>query len=418
MDRRLEHIVIFFFLGMLMIHGYVFWSVRDMVIAGYPDFTSFYGAGKTLREGRGTQLYDAGEQWRVQQEFASRVRIRYAPLPYLRPPFEALLFVPLTLLPYSQAYLLWNAAGLCIALGIPLLLRRRIQALRQFPSWLLVMLPLAFTPLFLALIQGQDSVLLLLFYSLAYLALTKAEDFRAGCWLGLGLFKPQLVIPFAAILLLQGKRRVALGFFSVAGVLFFVSVALVGWSEIIRYPGYVWLLEQHTGREVLPRDTPNLRGLVEGFCSGLVPTWAILLLVSISSVAVVVWAAQRHSSIIGNGNRITNLVFSQAMVATFLVSYHAFGYDLSVMLLPIFLLIGFVLANNWRASEWSGVALTGPIALLLFAPIFLLLWLPFHAMNLVALVLLLWMWGMSRKISRLHGVIPPVQSGTHAIGAI
>jgi hypothetical protein len=414
MSHRFEHAVFWFCVGMLVVHAYLLWSVRGLVLAGSPDFTAFYAAGRTVREGRGRQLYDAREQWRTQQELVQLGQIRKAPLPYLRPPFEALLFVPLTLLRYSQAYLLWNAVGLSIVLAVPLLLRLRIQALQQSPPWLPLLLPLTFTPLFLSLLQGQDSILLFLFYSLAYLALTKSEDFRAGCWLGFGLFKPHLVLPFVTILLLQGRRRVALGFSSVAAALFFASIAVVGWSEILRYPGYVWWLEQHTGRAVLPRDTPNLRGLVEGFLSTLVPSSAIILVVSLSSVVVVLWAARRQSSIFGNLNNVPDLVFSQAMVATFLVSYHAFAYDLSVMLLPILLVIALTLANNWDANRWLGVALTAPIGLLLFAPIFLVLLLPFHAMNLVAIVLLLWMWGMSRGISRLQAV-PQRSSGTQAI---
>lgn len=403
MSHRLEHVVILFFVGMLIVHGCVFWSVRELVREGYPDFTSFYAAGKTVREGRGSQLYDDREQWRTQQEFAPRVRIRRAALPYLRPPFEALLFVPLTLLPYSQAYLLWNAVSLCAVLAVPFLLRRRIPTLKPFPPWQLALLPLAFTPVFLALLQGQDSILLLLFYSLAYLALGRTADFRAGCWLGMGLFKPHLVIPFVGILLLQGRRKVGLGFLSVAAVLFFTSLVVVGWPELLRYPGYIWWLEQHTGRGlVLPRDTPNLRGLVEGFLSPLLPTWAILLLVSVLSVAVISWAATRRPGLRGGNTGVHDLDFSQALVATFLVSYHAFAYDLSIMLLPILLLVAWVLANSRKTHGWPGVALKGPIVVLLFGPVFPLLWLRLHTMNLLAVVLLLWMWGISLESSRLR----------------
>ncbi len=409
MSHRLEHGVILFFVGMVVIHGCVFWNVRKLVLAGYPDFTSFYGAGETVRQGHGNLLYDASEQWRVQQEFASRVRIRRAALPYLRPPFEALIFVPLTLRPYSQAYFLWNSIGLGAVLAVPFLLRRRIPLLRQLSPWMLGLLPLAFSPVFLALLQGQDSILLLLFYTLACLALREASDFRAGCWLGLGLVKPHLVIPFVAILLLRGRKKVALGFLSVAAVLFFISVGVIGWAQLLHYPAYIWSLEQHTGRGlVLPQDTPNLRGLVEELLSSFVPTWAILLLVSIFSVAVVSWAAVQRPRPANGSDSVSDLVLSQAIVATFLVSYHAFAYDLSVMLLPIILLVASILANNLKIEGWAGIALIAPIVVLLFGPVFPVLWLRFHAMNLLALVLLLWMWGISMAISRLRAQAPPV----------
>jgi Glycosyltransferase family 87 len=420
MSPRLKRAVTLFFVGMLVVHACVFWNVRKLLFEGYPDFTSFYGAGKTIREGHGSRLYDANEQWRVQQEFAPRVSIRKAPLPYLRPPFEALLFVPLTLRPYAQAYFLWNAMSLCAALAVPFLLRRRIPALKEISPWLLVLLPLAFTPVFMALIQGQDSILLLFCYTLAYLTLRRAADFGAGCWLGLGLVKPHLVIPFVAILLLQGRRKVALGFLSVAALLFFVSLAIVGWHELIRYPGYLWWLEHHTGRGlVLPRDTPNLRGLADGFLSSILPSPAIALLVGFFSLAVIFWAASQRTPASGNNSdRAFDLVFSQAIVATFLVSFHAFAYDLSLMLLPIILLVAFLLTNNWKIYGWSRIALIGPIAVLLFGPVYPFLWLRFDLMNLLAIVLLLWMWGISLEISRLRPLTPPIYSGTQAVPTV
>jgi len=377
-----------------------------MVAAGYPDFTSFYGAGLSLRQGQGSQLYDAEEQWRTQQLFAQRVRIRRGPLPYLRPPFETLLFVPLTLLSYPQAYLLWTAVNLGIAVWVPFLLRRHLPDLQPVSAWLLALLPLAFTPIFFALVQGQDSILLLLLYSLAYLALQKGADLRAGCWLALGLFKPHLVIPFVIILFSRGRRKVAWGFSWIAAVLLVVSVAIVGWRKLIHYPGYIWWLEQHTGRGlVLPRDTPNLRGLVEGFTSGLMPASVALLVIALTSIAIVIWAGKGGRP--EKNERIRDLVFCQALVATFLVSYHAFAYDLAVMLLPIALLAGRVIKGGPKLSVWDESALLAPVVVLLFGPIYPLLWLRFHFMNLLAIVLMLWMWGLSREISRLRAAAPP-----------
>jgi hypothetical protein len=106
------------------------------------------------------------------------------------------------------------------------------------------------------------------------------------------------------------------------------------------------------------------------------------------------------------------------MVATFLVSYHAFAYDLSVMLLPIILLVAFILANNLKIEGWAGIALIAPIVVLLFGPVFPVLWLRFHVMNLLAVVLLLWMWGISMAISRLRTQAPLVLSGTGNILAV
>jgi hypothetical protein len=396
MNNRLRHGAICFLVAMVIVEAGVAWNLRGMLAAGYADFTAFYTAGKLVRQGQGSRLYDPQEQWRVQQEFAGDVAIRQRPLPYLRLPFEALLFVPFTFLPYSAAYVVWVLLNFGVVISFALFLRKELKSLHEIPAWVPVLVALAFVPVFLTLLQGQDSIFLLLFYSLAYVALREGADFRAGCWLGLGLIKPHLVLPFVAIAFLRGKGKLACGFLLVAIVLLLVSLGVVGWSGFLRYPGYLWELERHTERGLVqPRDNPNLRGLVEGFGLGLAPSPVITSVVIVLSAALVVWVWVRGRK--ASGDRIAGLIFCQAVLVSVLVSYHAFAYDLSLLLLPIFLLM-----TEWRDGPRgvARVALLGPGLLLLFGPIFPLLWLRWHALSLIAIVLLVWMWGMDREIAR------------------
>lgn len=399
MGHKLNHAAVWFLLAMVLLQIWVFWSVRGKVLSGYADFTAFYGAGQTVRHGLGDRLYDPQEQWRVQQEFARDVAIRQGPLPYLRLPFEALLFLPLTFLSYSTAYLFWLLLNLGVVIAVVLFLWRHLRPLQEFPVWLPILLALGFTPVFLTLLQGQDTILLLLFYSLACVALREGDDFRAGCWLGLGLIKPHLVLPFVAIALLRGKYKVAGGFGLVAIVLLGVSLGVAG-SGFLHYPGYLWELEQHTERGLVqPGDNPNLRGLVEGFGSGLAPSVVLVGLIAILSAGLMVWVSMRGRDK-NNGaseGRIADLIFCQAVIVSLLVSYHAFAYDLSLLLVPIFLLTRHWLERGVGPARW---VLFGPVALLLCGPLFPLLWLQWHVLSLVAIVLLVWVWGLDRERAR------------------
>jgi hypothetical protein len=404
MSDKLRHGAIWFLLAVVIAEGGIEWALRGKVLSGYADFTAFYAAGLTVRQGHGDRLYDPQEQWRVQQEFAKNVAIRRAPLPYLRLPFEALLFVPFTFLPYSAAYVFWFLLNLGVVIAVALRLRQELK-LCAFPAWLPVLVALAFVPVFLTLLQGQDSIFLLLFYGLAFVALRQGADFRAGCWLGLGLIKPHLVLPFVAIGFLRGKYKMICGFLVVGVVLSAVSLGVVGWNGLLRYPGYLLELEQHTERGLVrPRDNPNLRGLVEGFGSGLAPARVIAGVVATLSAGLLIWVWVRgRGKNRGKNNeveqgRAADLIFCQAMIASLLVSYHAFAYDLSLLLLPIFLLM-----PDWneRPSGPPRWTLFGPPAVLLCAPIFPLLWLQWHALSLLAIVLLIWMWGLDGEIARV-----------------
>ena len=213
---------------MLILHAVLAWNLREYIPKGYADFTIFYSAGKIIRSGPRANLYDGTLQFQVQREFAPEVRIRQAALPYNHPPFEALLFVPLTWLGYLNAYLVWNLFNLLALCTIPILLRDQVALLRTRPPWFWALLALAFFPAFMTLIQGQDSILLLLIFVLTYVFLKKNADFVAGSCLALGLFRFHLVLPLALILLLRSKRKAVLGFSCVAVFLLVLSVGLVG----------------------------------------------------------------------------------------------------------------------------------------------------------------------------------------------
>src|ERR1035441_4763359 len=74
--------------------------------ANVVDFSSFYCAAQIVRQGLGRDLYDL----KTQVEFQLKVASVHAF--YNHPPYEALLFVPLTYFSYRTAYIIWTFASL------------------------------------------------------------------------------------------------------------------------------------------------------------------------------------------------------------------------------------------------------------------------------------------------------------------
>src|SRR5208282_1354266 len=119
----------FYIAGVLLIHLLVVWNARDLIWKGYPDFTIYYTAGSMVREGMGHTLYNDAAQFRVQQAFAPQVATRLGALPFNHPPFEAVLFVPLSYFSYRVAYLLWTLVNLAMLAALPILLRAHVPLL-------------------------------------------------------------------------------------------------------------------------------------------------------------------------------------------------------------------------------------------------------------------------------------------------
>ena len=398
--NRLKTWIAVLIVGMLCIHGVLFWKARVLVRQGYPDFTIFYTAGKMLKEGLGHSLYDGALQYEVQQTFAAGVRIRKGPLPYNHPPFEALIFEPLASLDYPTAYLVWSAINLAILGLLPFLLRRYIPALAQCPAFVWLLVLLGFFPVLVALLQGQDVILLLLLNALAFTALKRNADTLAGCWLGLSVFKFQLMVPLVLILLCWKRTKVLQSFLVIAAGLSAISVAITGWAGAVRYPGYVLHVEKFMERDRIAVDMPNLRGLLEGWSFARGFPGAHVITVALS-IGLLVWIVVQ-----GRGRTVSNkrfdaefdLRYSLAMVAAVLVSYHAFPYDLSLLVIPVLLVVNYAIetAPLQRYRNW---ALMLPVGLLFLTPVYMLLWIRFDHFNLFATVLLLWTWGIVREIS-------------------
>jgi len=72
-----------------------------------------------------------------------------------------------------------------------------------------------------------------------------------------------------------------------------------------------------------------------------------------------------------------------------------------MLLLPALLVLAHIDKLRRDRTKMTWIALVVPPILLFFGLIYPWLWLRFHAMNLLAIVLLFWMWGIAGEISEL-----------------
>lgn len=141
------------------------------------DFVQFYAAGQILRSPQRANLYSYETERVAQRNFTNHSD----PLVYNHPPFEALLFIPLTFFSFRVAFLIWTYFSLSV-LGVA------VYALRDYLPHLglaerLLLLMFFFYPCFTSLLQGQDSMLILLAYALALAALKKTGGSSRRGWL-------------------------------------------------------------------------------------------------------------------------------------------------------------------------------------------------------------------------------------------
>jgi len=321
------------FLWMAVINGAMLWNTRVAIRQGYGDFSSFYTAGVLVRTGLGAELYNPTAQWKVQQEFAAGVEIRQGPLPYVRPPFEALLFSVLAAWPYKTALLIWTGLKLALLAAIPFVVVRGRDWKEPFPRWATGLLVLGTFPEFMDLLMGQDAPLLAFLFAISFWQLSKHRDTGAGFTLGLALFKFQLVIPFVVALLIGGRKRVLSGFATSAFAVFAISAVIVGWKGLLKYPSYLLALNQATGVGVItPEYQINLRGLLTFFIGRTPYPGGIHWMLAPVALAAVVYTGLIWRKA---GDRLLAEGFGLATIVAIVTSYYSYQYDLLLLIVPL-----------------------------------------------------------------------------------
>lgn len=403
--RRRRPLLWCFVAAMIATHIFFLWRVREQIVRGDPDFTVFYTAGKMLREGRGAELYSSRAQLAVQSQFARNAEIRRGPLPYIHPPYEALFFLPLTLLAYPYAFVLWNLINIAILFGVGMLLRSTLPSMQGIPLWQMVLFSLAFFPIFANFHQGQDAILLLLVVSLSFRALDREADLLAGGWLALGLFKYHLILPLAVILAAWRGRRFIVGFVTMSSALVLVSLGLVGWTGALKYPVYAWrVVSGPAFGGIPPRQLPSIFGLLAGWQLSERIGVATQIAVSAVSAGVLGMAASLRKW--AQCKTSWQLCFAVAVIAAALVAYSTNTYDLSLLMVPLAVVANYALAGP-RNIRW----LLAPAIPLLVSPLWFFVWMRWERINVMALFLVWWLLALFGEVRRTG---KPAEAASHA----
>lgn len=300
----------------------LFVRVADRVVLGKNDFIPLYVAAKASP----LELYNP-------QPYQDFLMTQFGgfneSLRFTRLPFYAVLLKPLGLLSYQQAHLVWFLLRLGAVILFILLWPHESRgdvALMTCTSLSIVV----------ALSNGQDSLLLLLFIALA-LRWHTGRPIAAGLSLSLCAIKFHLFILLPLLLLAQRRWQLLQGFIAGAAILLALSFFGGGWNWPSAY------FDTLTDSRVHPAlaQMPNLHGLF----SNLPLEMAFSLVILVAS-----WFAMQR----------TNFVLGLAVALTggIPLSYHSYVAD-CVLLTPVVLILFAHTRVAWL--KVMGVCLVSPV---------------------------------------------------------
>ena len=373
----------------------VLWKSRIEMGQGYGDFANFYTAGTLIRRGLARELYDTNAQWKVQQEFASEVKIRRSPMRYIRPPYEALLFAVFAEWPYPRAVFLWTLFKLVFYAALPFVVVHGRDWREGFPLWVTVLMILGTFPAFMDLLMGQDAVLLAFLFAVCFWQLDTGKDVGAGVTLGLALFKFQLVIPFVVILWMAGRRRMLRGFSVSAVIVVIISAAIVGWKGMIDYPRQLLALNETRGVGIFPQVHITLRGLLSTLMHRIPSRGLDLLLMLVELGAIVFVGTMWRRA----GQRYFAVGFALAAVTTIATNAYAADYDLLILIVPLLGMLTHSVGGE-NPDKITRLLETVALALLLLTPIYWFTRVRLDAECLMVIPLLVIGVALTRRLQR------------------
>lgn len=330
-------LVIGFAYAMLSADG--LWIVSGTLGGDYP---AFHAAGSLVLQGRSAELYD----WSVQEAAQAGLHPDRPGsfLSFAYPPFVALLYAPLALLPFKWGYLLHTLLMAGLLAVSARIVTPMLPRIGRYPFVLFVGM-LIFYPMLRAVLGGQNAALTLFLMSLVWRALHDRHELLAGVAAGLLLYKPQYGLPLIGLVSLTRRPRVVMGWLAAAGGLYLLG-ALVGglnwlpwwWGQVGRF--------QATDQAVNAANSVGVLGFLEavmgtGSPSALVV--GVLLAGLLAMGLLLLWWRPGVS---------LNARMAITGTAVVLMAPHAMFYDAGLALLGMA-----YVAEVWRrgAVTWLGV---------------------------------------------------------------
>ena len=300
-----------------------FWTLLgSMLVQGarLHDFLNLYAGASLARDGAFAQMHAPEVQLQREREYAPQLPEL---VPFVRPPFYALLLAPLAWLPFGAAFWAWLAVQAAALAGT------WAWAFRRWGADALIFGSM-YLPTALGIAHGQDCVLLLSIVLGTYTLADREKHFLSGMILGAGLIKFHLFLLWPLALLIQRRWKMLAGACVSVAMEALVSLLLAGPGGIAKY---VALLRMSDLRHLSP--SPELMidarsialnlGIDNLAVTGLLIAAAVLLTVAAC------WRAPLWRAV------------AAASAGSLLVAPHVYGYD-----------AGLLLAGLWLAMFESG----------------------------------------------------------------
>jgi hypothetical protein len=319
-----------------------FWIMLGSIVvpgARMHDFLNLYTGASLARDGNFAAMHAPEVQLEREREYAPQLPEL---VPFVRPPFYALLLTPLAWLPFGAAFWAWLGTQAAVLVGT------WAWAFRRWGADALLFGSM-YLPTALGIAHGQDCALILAVVLGVYALANRGQHFLSGLMLGVGLIKFHLFLLWPVMLLIQRRWRMLAGACAAVTVELLISLLLAGPSGMVKY---VALLRMSDLRHLSPSPELmiNVRSIALNLFADNIAVSGLLTAIAVFLTVAACWGAPLWRAV------------AAASAGSLLVAPHVYGYDAGLLLVGLWLAM---FESNTPGPRILATVLITPLPMLL-----------------------------------------------------
>ncbi len=227
------------------------------------DFIGHYTAGRLAQSDGYTGVYNIARQQQIQAEVVGFIFDESQTGYFTHPPFIVPLVRLITSGNYVNSLLRWTLILLATNVICSFLLIRTLPpgTFRKSELWTIGLGTFLFFPTFSGLMNGQDTLLLLLGTAILLNEMLNHRNLRAGIGLSLITIRPQMALIWAIPFLVK-RRKIFWGFVIGGAVLVILSLALIQVNGLLDYVKILRVVEGGMWDHPHAVDMPTISGIL------------------------------------------------------------------------------------------------------------------------------------------------------------
>jgi hypothetical protein len=299
------------------------------------DFIGFYTAARIAQNKGAGQIYIPENQQKIEQQLVGFELVPGQVLLFNHMPYLVPLLCLIVNENYVTSFMRWTVIILFVTFidtSVFLIVLKRLGFDRRY---LLVLAAgtFLFYPMFTGLMNGQDTVFLLLGGAIWLWGSLYERDIFAGLGLGLLTIRPQLALILALPFLFR-RRRVLYGFLLGAAALGTFVLLFLGLDGTRNFLHILTISARGDWYGLHPEAMPTLTGLLHRMFPGLAGGWVQIVGLAGYFLAIAAMCILWHKS-----KQIGYMQIGLAVIVSVFFIPYLHYHDLTLLLVPIYCLI-------------------------------------------------------------------------------